>query len=484
MGKDLKSRQGLGFQGFVQIELENKETGGKRVFRYNTITKLGKMLFLASGPALQLMQPSQIDRGMLYIDSMFTIKSSSNTDYLEVPSIDRGIHLYLANDSSTLTEDSKFLPLYTPNGEIDPDKLVGFAGFRRVPSSPKEGVIDRVKDDFMTDAFAVVQRWKFDYTQANGTFNKLCIGAGVHSSPGNGFALSKGLNPTDIPDFGGIGSLKPFYMRPGVTGYTSDTEILLSVGSGDTADAVYDFSTGKLTLLSQDDTRYGAPLGDSYAQQIFYNGMLYYIYNRRLYRFNTATKDNTLIDSCYYGAMWEEGNLLYYYDNDGSSTTVRSYNMDTLSSGSSFDIKSGQTFTSKWFRDTTYPLRECTIGRLSDGNYLILPRGSSYGPYYNIVCTDIRNIEATIVGYRPRVKSVSEYIINGKPVNIWANVTHDFRYTRIVSEYSALNNNRDINGLKFSENWFGNLISFVELPSPITKTDTDVLYISYGYRIV
>ena len=345
----IKNDEGMKVQGFMKIELVNEKTGSKQIFKNNTVTNLGKMLFLASGPGLQLMQPSQIDRGMLYSDSPFTkVYSSSSSSGMRIDNVDRGLHLYLVNSAGVLTEDSKFIPIYEADGDIDQNKLVGYAGFRRTPSSPKEGVIDRVLDDYMNEDLAVVQRWRFDPTQANGTFNKLCIGAGIHNTPGNGFAFSKGINIVDIPTFGGVDRLESSYMRPGVTKFTSAEEILLSlapISSDPTANAVYNLATGKLTQLDSGDPRYGAPLGNHWTPQVFYNNKLYFVdKNNALKVFDVNTKEITILDYCY-GGLWAENNILCFTNN---STLIKRYNMDRGSWDTAINLNS-QTFTTKWF---------------------------------------------------------------------------------------------------------------------------------------
>lgn len=480
----IKNNEGMKVQGFMKIELVNEKTGSTQIFQNNTVTNLGKMLFLASGPGLQLMQPSQIDRGMLYSDSPFTKAPSgySGSSGMKIDNVDRGLHVYLVNSASALTADAKFVPIYEADGDIDPNKLVGYAGFRRTPTSPKEGVIDRVLDDYMNEDMAVVQRWRFDPTQANGTFNKLCIGAGIHNTPGNGFAFSKGINIADIPTFGGVDRLESSYMRPGVTNFTSSEEILLSLAplsDEPTANAVYNLATGKLTQLASSDPRYGAPLGNAWTPQVFYNNKLYFVdKNNRLKVFDVNTKTITILDFCY-GGLWAENNILYFTKN---SSLIKRYNMDSGSWGTDINLSS-QTFTTKWFKSTnaSEALYDCSVGKLADGKYLIVPRNSNYGPRYNIVVTDINNIEATIVGFRPNVKSASEYVVNGVNYNIWGEVSHDFGFTGIAG-FSEYGYERARHSLKFSKNWFGNLISFVELTSPITKTENDVLYVSYGYK--
>ncbi len=73
--------------------------------------------------------------------------------------------------------------------------------------------------------------------------------------------------------------------------------------------------------------------------------------------------------------------------------------------------------------------------------------------------------------------------MGAKRINISSGVQSDVGAIPIVG-LSDHQQGRALTGLKFSENWFGNLISYVQLASPITKTADDVLYISYGYRYV
>ena len=483
MSKDLNlTDRGTKIEGFVVIELENKKTGSRQVHKFNTVTNIGKLLFMATGPSLQLMHPTQIDRGLLNLDAPLATPASGG--FMRIDNVDEAWTLYLINSNEELTADSKFLPLYTPDLQVDPNKLVGYATFRRTPTTAKEGVIDRVKGSHLVDDFVQIQRYKFDSTQANGTFNKVCFGLGVITNPANGFSLSKGISPTDISPFGGIDSLENAYMRPGVTGFTAANEILVSTAAKSTtptANAVFNLETGEFTLLDTTDPRYGAPLGDANMPQVFYGNHLYFIRDGAVYRFDVTNKSvSSALFNSTYGLLFAEGDKLFYY---GSGQYIDCYNMTTLANEPASRINlANQTFTTKFFWNTSpsYVMRNAIVSRDSDGNYVIVPDGGSYGPKYPFVCSDIRNIEATVLRYKPRARSATEYLVNGVKYNIWANVGSVMRYTQITG-FSEVAGNRAA-GLKFSKDWMGNLVSFVNLASPITKTDQDVLYVSYGYR--
>ena len=477
--------EGLGVQGFIQLELVNEETGHKQIIQPNTVTDIGKALFLATGPAIQLMFPTQIDRGMLYVESSLTslLQGAKNT---RIPNIDQGITVNLINTTDVLNAQSRFLPVMT-NGEVDSNKLIGYASSRRSPVTSKEGIIDTTKGEYLVDNKVVVQRWKFAESQANGVITDICIATGVHQNPASGFALSKGIHPADIPTFGGINRLEPSYIRPGVAGLTAGNELLVSLKESSynpVSDAVYNIETGELVYLTEQDPRYGIVLGNYWSPQVEYNGDVYLITrNSELWRINGQSKAKTFVGNSF-GTLFTEGNTLYFNYHDA---IIRGYNLDTLQLDPSKDINlESQVFTSKFFRDArpNYALMEACLGRDLDGNYIILPTVDASGPNFPIVCSDIRNIEASVIGFRPYTKSVSEYAVGGKRINIWANVNPDMGEYTYIDNFSTQGYNRAKDGLKISENQFGNLISYVHLSSPITKTAQDSLYISYGYRYV
>ena len=483
VGQEMRGADKSAIQGFVQFELVNTETGNKQVFKYNTVTTLGKLMFLATGPNMQLMLPSQIDMGALHLKSNFVQKSPSQDTKLTIPNVDKGLTMYLVNADGTLTVDSKKIPIRTAKGDIDGNKLIGHANVKRTTSSPKEGVIDRVHPDFMLDPTASVQRWRFDNTQANGTFNKICIGAGVYNDVGNGFSIAKGLIPTDIQAFGGVNILTGMYIRPSVTGITSATEILLSTAEyagNNKANAVYDFATGKLTMLAQDDPRALISLGDGNCPQAFYNNVLYYQRQDTLYAYDVVNKTETTISNCR-DKLWVDGNMLYFaYSGD----QIMAYNMDTKSWGTTISISS-QTFTSKYFTNTSpsYVFNDTSLGKAVNGNFVLVPTHEGSTCKYAIEFTDINNIEASIVGFRPMAGSAVEYQIGTKAINLWKANGDDLQFVGIEGFSNATANRKDY-GMRFSEQWFGDLISFVELSSPVTKTENDVLYVSYGYRLI
>ena len=494
MGYDINSGENSVVKGYVIIEKENKKTGVREIVQNNTVTDLGKMLFLATSANLQLLSPSQIGRGQLFLQSGLVKKSSQSNDKLQVDNVDKALTMYLVNSAEGLSASSRLLPVYDVTGKLDPNKVVGHASFRRTPLSPKEGVIDRIKDEYMVDKLSIVQRWKFDNSQANGKpFNKICIGAGVHATDDNGFLIAKGIDGSDVSVLGGSDTLSTDYMRPGVTGFTAPNEVLVSIGrSTAKANAVFNLESGALTMLSPTDNRYDVPLGIARSQQVFHNGHLYFVdKTNNVVRFKVADKTVTTIGQSLYGCLFREktANIVRW---GNENEVLLGYNMDTLANATSLTLTNQGITTNHWW-STFYTefMKNSVIGNDADGNYVIAridPNVQNYGPKKNYIFTDITNIVGSIIGIRnENMRFANEYTIptatGSKVVNICGSMQNDLAYTGVTG-LSPDNAGRANNSIKFSEQWFGNLVSFVELQSPITKTADDVLYVSYGYKFV
>lgn len=479
--------ESVGLKGFVEIEVVNKKTGVSKVSKTNNITDIGKLLFLATSASLQMMSPSQIGRGALSLESSFsTLRNTSGT--LQIPlnvgNVDTGLNLYMLNSGvgDVLTSQSRYLPVLGVDGRVDQGKLVGFANYRHTPSTPKEGVIDRNRDEHLMMSNAVVQRWRFDSAQANGTFNRLCIGAGVHTQMRGGFAISKGINPID----GRVTAVTQFtgYMRPGVPGFTSDQEIL--VGQA-TATHVFNLVTGVLTQLEVGDVRLGISLGGSESNQVFHNGHLYYgSGGQEIMRLNVATRQAVLVGFTHPSPSLfrvRGSNIIRWQHWSSPASTFAGYNMDTLASVA--DLPYGSQSNSFGYFSSTPNFANASVGNDADGNY-ITQRVNNSNLLQNITFTDLANIQGSVIEIRPTgVRSVNEYVVplaqGSKKVNLWSGAVRDFGWTSTPHPLGASDLSTQ-SSLHFSENWFGDLISYVDLQAPITKTVDDVLFVSYGYR--
>lgn len=493
MSKEMGVKEPVGLQGFIQVEIISKD-GIKKTFKYNTITKLGKRMMLSRSVGGFLAQPSQIERGNLFCDSTLgkvdnaVYKNALNNGGIQYEPDNKGITLYLVNSDEILTADSRLLPIYTSTKDIDAAKVVGYGTNSRSPVDSKEGTIDLTKGDYIIDDDVIVNRWKFDYAQANGIFNKVCIGTGALVDRCAGIALYRGLdgNTTQVVA-NKIGA--GWFARPGITGITTDTEILIddpvSTDGLGKARAVLNLLTGDKTLLEQSDSRYDIKLGKANTPQVVIpnkwwlrgDGATNSVFVRNLETGAETTLANTSYGSA--RTLFQDSQYIYAM----GSSALQAYDKSTLSRVSSADITLAQLQLPSYFTPQ-YP-EHLSISE-NNGKFTILqvdnvPTGAIASC---IVCTDIRDVKTSVVDIIPMARSTANYTVNNEILYFDYAISSDLGATKQGSyAKSPVSPDEDVKYMK-KDAMNGNLISFVELSSAITKTENDIMYVSYGYRVI
>lgn len=474
-------------KGHLKFEFFNSKTGELERVREetNTITVLGRMLFLAGGPGLQLAPLSGYEKGKLHVSGdMFRAVGQSR--------MAGNLTLFLLNDNTPLSKDSKVLPIYKEDGKIDFDKIVGFGKDKREVTSPKEGKVSIVDPDNYVQPAVQSMSWRFEEGQAVGTFNRVCLGyASVEdynvasNDEFQGINIQKGVYEKD--PMSNTFNTQGYYMRPGVPGYTSNTEILYSE---DSSSPLYHQATHRLNIISGvataldvGDPAYLIPLGVPSKGQVFYGDDLYYHTELGLYKLDTLTGNTTNIASSAATSLFEIDNMLYYHLG-GTQTFFSSYNMDTGVAGANLPFNQ-QTFPFHLFK-TNNALdalgRSGNISKLPDGNFLIVPStATNRGPRVSIVCSDILDIEGSFIRIEPGLNSSAIYEIGGKNITIGGLVTNPMIDNIQTSSYTVVKSTA--NTLKTSEGWNGNMVTHRNLDTPETKETEQVMVVSYRIAI-
>lgn len=475
----------VGLGGFAHFGFENVLTGETReTLKKNTLTTLGKLFMLQSAPSRTLLNPTGIQRGTLYRRGG-PCQIGANSAYQYKQTLGDSLTVYLLNTSENLTEANTALPVYTPQG-IDQGKLTGFANLRRTPTSTKEGVIEPVYDSFMVTDNAAVSRWKFDQTQANGQITHVAIGLNVSDNPYGKIRIAKGILDTETLTFGGNNSLSSYFIAPGVPNVTADNEILVCcrTADGTTSDSVFNMETGVLTGLDAQDPRYNLPLGQAGYPQYVVNGQLFYIVSGTLYKLVPATKTRENIGSCASGAFFPVGNKVYYHTSSNTSFSV--YNAQTNSGDSSVSF-TFPTSKAQYFYATTAStlFRNCTILKTVGGKYVLSPdsgAGTQFGPKYELLIDDILNLDTTSMEFTVTHEArLAEFNVNENIIQILGPSFNTDTYV-YINGIQTEDTRRNTTGVFLSKPaWVGNMISVLKLDSPETKTDSEIVHVSYGY---
>jgi len=508
LGLGLNKVDSTKIRGFVEIEIVNPTTGIHRVIKNNTVTNLGKMLMLSKSANNILMEFGGSPYGRLrstdLLDSYFG--STGNNAYNVKAKQDNGLNLYLANldPGVTLTEDTKYVDLLDSNFDVDYTKVVGFANSRDVSANTHEGVQDFTRPNHIINDKCVANRWKFAEGVATGTFNHLLIMPGIHGDfKTNGIYLKKCI--TRINQFEDIAEFGDYFIIPGVPGLTGPNEILLNYNRNNVNRWRYNLATGETTQVDSNEIGYSMTMYRTY-DQVYVDGFLYSLgTSGTLRKINPTTGDvvntaNVLGDYVTHGAsMFYNGTNLIIMNgnntNEGTYDTrakVYTVNMNTLSASSVNKVAwtGWGGIPDGWSRNRMI-VKKC-------GAYYFVHHG-----FEVIMCTDLMNIKGSRVNAFLAHPN-THYVSDG--VDIWTieEGVHNFRYDSIEANkantpdvllytnmYNRVMDNgtyRDFsyttNGIWIGRLWCGNLISFVKLATPITKSATDIMYVAYGYEFV
>ncbi len=465
-------RQDQRLEGFMDISLVDRNTNEITYKQHNEITNLGKLLYLSKGPSEIFMSPSGEHRGRYFVKSSFG-KLDGLNNVIRHPIWDEGFAVYLANiDNSGLTAASRILPLY--NGfSVDESKIIGVATFERSVIDAKKGVIVGNKGTHLVGDRQCVRRWRFDSGNANGEFNTILLGSNIRTKRFNGLSIHKGIfynlldgsNPFD------------FYCMPGVSGLTASNEILVGSSTSDYsinvgATHVLNLDTGDITLLEATDERYGVFLGKVDAPQVLYNGAWYRGQNDDVMRRDLTTGAEIVADqAAVVSTLFEYNGYIYV-------TYINRFvalNATTLEAEPAQDILfSSLTLPSEIKADDTLH-----VSKHNSNFYYSDPTNK-----ITIVSSDLLNVSGNITEFMPSTYGGGWYTVGSSRIHLVGAIDDDYGACNpitIINNATAT----QVNGtVKISYDWFGNMLSYIKLTSPIVKTSEQIMYVSWGIKYV
>lgn len=412
----------------------------------------------------------------------------------------------------------------------------------------KEGVLDYCKGEYMIDPFTVCKRWKYAEGIATGTINAIAMmPAGcAKSNNGDGVKFSRCIDKINT-QYTNYKALSTGFLIPGIPGYTSNSEILLNFETDDCSRWKYNISTGEITQVPESDNFWVYKIYNNtnsmtmkyidnylyvltFSPDIMYSSINVEVYDpansmNRVANFSTSylrsgespikadifkVNNKVFISTCSintneyntdqkYARLWEL--------NKASGQNY--YNSASSPKGNYDDI--GLTVPSG------LNVNQIGIGSYN-GNYVMyvpvntrdyIDSSWSYNnaaKSYNMigyVFTDLANPAGSIIDMIPGIKVNESLFSAGNTVgtirigydapsgssasfNYVADTVGTKKYTTNNSNKSGYTDNNYYNKGVFLtlDKWWTNAISFVKLNTPITKTEADIIYVSYGYKIV
>lgn len=408
--KNVNTGDGLHFKGMVTLDIERGEE--KQCSSYtNTITPAGKQ-FLASQACSSLFGCSPISYGSYCSTySLFgtdTLSANSGNRVYSVGSMYTSMGVVLLNlDSSTLAglgTQTNYLPVFDSTLENLGSQVVGYASVNTTPVvNGLEGSVDYQKPSYIANSNAQCGRWVFPEGVGTGTVNCIALMPMSSLNPllGTTFRNWKYLDRVN-PRYTNFTSYSTSYLIPGVTGYTTDEEILLNFSQDGVSKHKYNFVTGVMTdYPDSDSTPFWVPpvvtLSNTnyypFAQHL-YNGYLYVIYKssvsattKRLLVFDVSNSMSRVSNITFNSSLssvdlfLEYGGSLYIsclHMGIGTSTNDCLFKINMNSSGYGTSVTSYNNYSTLNFGYSPSSLDANDYCFASyGGNYLLIMRSSS-----------------------------------------------------------------------------------------------------------
>ena len=517
-------------EGFIDVEIINKKDNVRRVYRqHNTLTKGGaQMLFARSAGELLKMAGDAF--GQTYCFDSWTGRYR-NARYSR--NEDTPITNILANiDSavaSNMTDAATFLDVYDDEFSST-DKIIGYANLNLNPDNDsKQGTVDYSKGEYVVDGYTRAMRWYYKQGVASGTFNCIgMVGKPIATSPypkDNGCIFGKLLDKVNRCYANYVANSTAF-CPPGIPGITDNDTILLNFTQDNISRWKYSISTGEITEVPSTDT-FWVPF--KYDSSYGYNLVDYFVDNGYLYLLRMRDKNSN--SSSYTVSVYNISTQSFVtsYSRSGSGHYINNchflrYNNNvyvTWNTNETNINNSTQTSrASKLSNNGTYYNSMSNMADIATELGITLPTGVSnkllsfgnYGQNYivnigdtMIVTSSLSDIHANIIEQIPCLNMGSMQAI--VPFSAGSNIgflgigcpkasensadlqstfqTDAYWYTKMNSPTTEYISNFRTSGVFLTlDGWWTSLLSFAILSTPITKGDSDEMYVSYGYKAV
>lgn len=372
-------------------------------------------------------------------------------------------------------------------------------------------------------------------------------GSCVHNNSGDGLKFSKCIDKVNTQHTN-FASLSTGFLIPGVPGYTSNNEILLNFNRDSNARWKYNIGTGEIESVPETDNFFIPSVSGTIVDMQMIDNYLYVLSlntpgtgryeSVNVYVYDPANSMNKVAEFyCSYDSGYEyfmKASVFKVssdiYVSAVSAAHVTGNNNAKLwklnkASGDGYASSAGSPQRNFSLIGLTVPsgmnINQVGIGQYN-GNYVLynavkyynnvssnkqLVDGNRYGyKMVGYVFTDLSDPAGSIIdmidgitpneilfaaGSNAGTLRVGYDKFNTYYEDYFGNVYDMVDDKHIVMNNSANTNESDITlntqtaGVYLTlDKWWTNVMSFVKLNTPITKTDSDIIYVSYGYKIV
>lgn len=519
---------GLAIRGLIDLDIKNT-IDNVEVHYKNTITNAGKQFLLAASAGIITGIGGEAFGSMTSLDAIRRIvASSADMRRLSLTKGDLTLCLLNLPDSvlQGLQAGSTYLPVFG-NTFASADNLIGYANGNINPAANgKEGAITYPKADYIASAFTVGKRWKFAEGVATGSFNCIAMipSAAINSPQGDGFKISKCLEQVNIND-ANFGSLSTGFLIPGVPGYTSNNEILLNFSRDGISRWKYNLQTGEMTQVADSDPFFVVTPAECCDMNVI-DGYLYVIgatasgrsisvtvYDpansmAQVASFSCSGKSNT--NNKVGVNVFKVGNDIYVSQTGANSAIAGAYVLWKLNkTGSNNYASSAGTGMTDYSEigltvPSGLPVEKVGIGTYKGAYVMYLPSlvapasNADYiasGASIGYVFSDLENPVASIIDTVCCVQSNECLFTAGSnfgSLRIGDHKSTGSYYDAIVDNRIVINNEAGSKALNTRESgvyismdkWSSQVFSFVKLNAPVSKTQSDVIHVSYNYNVV
>lgn len=542
--RSVRQHNRLNMDGFVDIELQSNKGNVKykrRIKQPNAIAPAGKQMLLAHS-AQDLFAGSDYFGRLATISSLYMRRS----DYASVRHVNsnRDITNLLLNLSNptALTDSDNYIPLLSDAGEKENAAcVVGYAGSDTNPvADGKMGEADYALPEYVVDGKTIAKRWKYKEGVATGTINAVAMAPLAvygHGSRGLGIRNAKCLDKVNMT-YQNFSSFSNGFCPPGIGGITGDTEVLLNYNQDGVSQHKYDIATGEVTDITSGWSGIPRPRnnvgykimdywydGSRYLYLLDLNGSISTDYRVHVTVYDTQGGVLTYITYFTVYAPSGDDNTYACFLENGSDLYISFLEATGYSSGGLAKLKkSGSYYNGYTPAGTDYSVvgltvpagltyRDFALKSLANGRYALVMYGIpqktttlatdiSSGQHAKkaYIFTDLNDVFGSVVGV---IEWMTNYgcIVSTEAVTGFLSVDlYNQRYAQSNSysfdvdlgnqyvtnlSYPSGKANDNPNGVWWSDlSWSSNVVSHVELSTPIEKAEDDILYVTYGYKIM
>lgn len=451
------------------------------------------------------------------------------------------------NTLNSLGASTSFINVFDSNMS-KAEKVVGYANNNLVATDDsKEGIIDFCKGEYMVDPYTVCKRWKYAEGVATGTISAIAMmpASCILSNSGDGVKFSKCIDQINT-QYTNYLNMSTGFLIPGVPGYTSNNEILLNFNKDNNARWKYNIGTGEITQVPDTDNFFIPSISYTIVDMQMIDNYLYVLgldvesgtwSSVYVYVYDPTNSMNKVADfTCQYNTRYEHpikasifkvNNDIYVSAvgaTDVTDTGVAKLWKLNKSGSNGYASSAGAPQTDFSLIGLTVPsgmnINQVGIGAYN-GNYIMyntvkyydnvsssksLVSGANYGyKMIGYVFTDLNNPAGSIIDMIDGINPNEILFAAGSNAGS-LRVGYDYFngssesfgqvYDLVDDKHIVMNNNANSNEENVTVNtqkkgvyltldkWWTNVISLVKLNTPITKTDSDIIYVSYGYKIV